>query len=178
MAVVVFDSSALVKLVVDEEGSETVVRLWDEASAVVASRLAHPEVRAALSAAERAGRITAGGHRAARADWEEYWAALRVVEMTALLAGSAADLTLDHVLGGADAVHLASALALQEAAPILATWDRRLWTAARAAGLVVAPTADSLSGSDPPPPRAGPPPRGVAPEESGPRRGGSGPARR
>lgn len=141
MAVVVFDSSALVKLLVEEDGTDTAVRLWDEASAVVASRLAHPEVCAALSAAERAGRITASAHRSARAEWEEYWAALRVVEMTDQIADEAGELTRDLVLGGADAVHLASALTLLAADPVLATWDQRLWAAGRAAGLVVAPAS-------------------------------------
>ncbi|MEO7443145.1 MAG: VapC toxin family PIN domain ribonuclease, partial [Acidimicrobiales bacterium] len=39
----------------------------------------------------------------------------------------------------ADAVHLASALTLVEADPILVAWDLRLRTAAVAAGLRVAP---------------------------------------
>ncbi len=53
MALVYFDSSALVKLVVEEEGSELAARLWDGCDAALTSRLAYPEVRAALSAAGR-----------------------------------------------------------------------------------------------------------------------------
>ncbi len=50
MAIVYFDSSAFVKLVVDEDGSDLAALLWDGCDAAVASRLAYPEVRAALAA--------------------------------------------------------------------------------------------------------------------------------
>ena len=48
-----FDSSALVKLVVEETGSDLAAELWDGCDAAVASRLAYPEVRSALAAARR-----------------------------------------------------------------------------------------------------------------------------
>jgi hypothetical protein len=44
-----------------------------------------------------------------------------------------------HQLGGADAIHLASALALGPADVTVAVWDRRLHTGAAAAGLALAP---------------------------------------
>ena len=53
MALAYFDSSALVKLVVQEEGSDLAADLWDSCDAALASRLAYPEVRAALAAAGR-----------------------------------------------------------------------------------------------------------------------------
>ncbi len=53
MALVYFDSRALVKLVVQEEGSDLAAELWDSCDAALASRLAYPEVRAALAAASR-----------------------------------------------------------------------------------------------------------------------------
>jgi hypothetical protein len=42
MTLVYFDSSALVKLVVEEEGSELAAELWDGCDAALASRLAYP----------------------------------------------------------------------------------------------------------------------------------------
>jgi len=42
------DSSAFVKLVVEEDGSDLAAALWDGCDAAVSSRLAYPEVRAAL----------------------------------------------------------------------------------------------------------------------------------
>lgn len=52
-AVVYFDASAFVKLVVHEPGSELAVELWPTCEVAVSSRLAYPEVRAALAAARR-----------------------------------------------------------------------------------------------------------------------------
>lgn len=139
MAVAFFDSSAFVKLLVEEDGSKTAARLWDEADAVVASRLARPEVGAALAAARRGKRLEPGDERRARRAWEEFWGATRVVELTEHLAEAASALAGRLVLGGADSVHLASALTLAEANLVLVTWDRRLSTAAVEAGVTVAP---------------------------------------
>ncbi len=139
MTVAFFDSSAFVKLLVEEDGSDTAARLWDEADAVVASRLARPEVGAALAAARRGGRLEPGDERTARRSWDEFWGATRVIELTEHLTEVASTLAGRMVLGGADAVHLASALTLAEADLVLVTWDRRLSTAAVEAGLMVAP---------------------------------------
>ena len=139
MAIVCFDSSAFVKLLVEEEGSDLAARLWDEADAVVASRLAYPEVRAALAAARRGARLDQAAEREASRHWDEFWAATRVVEFSEQIAIAAAELAAALVLGGADAVHLASALPLREAGPILVTWDHRLRVAATESGLIVAP---------------------------------------
>jgi uncharacterized protein len=140
LAVVCFDSSAFVKLVVEEVGSEIAARLWDEADVVTASRLAFPEVHAALAAARRTARLDPASERRARRDWEEFWSATRVVELTAAVAAAAATLARRLILSGADAVHLASAMTMVDAQPILVAWDTRLRAAAREAGLVVAPT--------------------------------------
>ena len=51
MAIVYFHSSAFVKLVVEEAGTELAAALWDGCDAAVSSRLAYPEVRSALAAA-------------------------------------------------------------------------------------------------------------------------------
>lgn len=67
MAIVYFESSAFVKLLAEEEGSDLAAALWDGCDAAVSSRLAYPEVRAALAAAERAGRLdSTRRHRAER----------------------------------------------------------------------------------------------------------------
>lgn len=137
MTIACFDSSAFVKLLVDEPGSELAERLWNEADVVAASRLALPEVSAALSAAGRAARLDQATERKARRAWSTYWAAIDVVELTAAIAADAADLARRLVLGCADAVHLASALTLTAADPILVSWDRRLSAAALESGLSV-----------------------------------------
>jgi predicted nucleic acid-binding protein len=139
MPLVYFDSSALVKLVVEEEGSELAAELWDGCDAAVASRLAYPEVCAALAAAARNHDLTEGGLKAAGQAWDGYWAATRPVELTAAVERQAGQLTRVHALRGADAVHLASALAIGDPALVVAVWDRRLHAGAQAAGIRVAP---------------------------------------
>jgi uncharacterized protein len=139
MGIVYFDASAFVKLLVEEDGSDIAAELWDGSDAVVASRLAYPEVRAALAAATRNHDL--GSEQLARAEeaWEAYWAATRPVELTAAVERHAGTLARSHALRGADAVHLASALAIGDPELVVAVWDRRLHAGASAAGCVVAP---------------------------------------
>ncbi len=139
MSLVYFDASALVKLVVDEAGSDLAGELWDECDAALTSRLSYPEVCAALAAAHRNHDLDARGVRGADASWKTVWASMRVVELSAAVADHAGLLARQHGLRGADAVHLASAALLGAADVIVAVWDRRLHTATTATGLAVAP---------------------------------------
>jgi len=139
VTLVYFDSSAFVKLLVEEAGSELAAGLWDGCDAAVASRLAYPEVRAALAAAARNNDLTGHDLDAAEQAWDAYWAATRPVELTAAVERNAGQLARLHALRGADAVHLASALAIGDPDLVVAVWDRRLHTGTRAAGVRVAP---------------------------------------
>ena len=139
MPLVYFDASASVKLLTEEEGSDLAAQLWDECDAAVASRLAYPEVRAALAAAGHNHDLDTRQLADAERAWEGYWAATRPVEFTAAVERHAGDLARIHALRGADAVHLASALAIGDSDLIVAVWDRRLHAGAQAAGLRVAP---------------------------------------
>jgi uncharacterized protein len=139
MTLVYFDSSALVKLVIEEEGSDLVASLWDGCDAALSSRLASPEVRAALAAAARDHRLGARALRSAQTDWGLFESALRRVELTVAVEQRAGELAAAHSLGGADAVHLASALAIGGPDLVVAVWDRRLRDGAIHAGLRVAP---------------------------------------
>ena len=82
MPLVYFDSSAFVKLLAEEAGSDLAAGLRDACDAAVASRLAHPEARAALAAAARSHDL--GDHELDTAEqaWAGYWAATRPVELT------------------------------------------------------------------------------------------------
>ncbi len=139
MALIYFDSSALVKLLAEEAGSDLAAELWDGCDAVVASRLAYPEVRAALAASARNHDITGAELDAAEHDWDGYWAAIRPVELAAAVERHAGQLARAHALRGAGAVHLASALAIGDPELIVAVWDRRLHAGAGAAGCRVVP---------------------------------------
>ncbi|WP_420436049.1 type II toxin-antitoxin system VapC family toxin [Candidatus Poriferisocius sp.] len=139
MAVVYFDASALVKLVVEESGSDIAAVLWDGCDAAVSSRIAYPEVRAALAAAGRNHVLDEASLTKCEQDWEEFWAAIRPVELTYQVQMAAGLLAKRHSLRGADAVHLASALEMGLPDLVVAVWDRRLYSGARAENLAVAP---------------------------------------
>jgi hypothetical protein len=139
VAIVYFDSSAFVKLVVEEEGSDLVAELWDGCDAAVSSRLAYPEVRAALAAARRNHDLTNRGLELAASLWEDFWSATRPVELTGEVEQRAGQLASELALGGADAVHLASSLAIGTSDLVVAVWDRRLHAGAAACDLRVAP---------------------------------------
>jgi predicted nucleic acid-binding protein len=139
MPLVYFDASAFVTLLAEEAGSDLAADLWDGCDAALSSRLAYPEVRAALAAAARNHDLDAEDHDAAEKAWDDYWAATRPVELTAAVSQRAGDLAHLHALSGADAVHLASALAIGDPDLVIAVWDRRLHAGAQSAGLRVAP---------------------------------------
>jgi predicted nucleic acid-binding protein len=133
--IVYFDTSALVKLLVREEGSDLAAVLWDGTDVAVTGLLAYPEARAALASAQRTDRISRAQLSTARAGLEALWPEIDVVDPTDEVCKSAGDLAERHALRGYDAVHLASALLFRNAEVLLATWDGDLATAAVRAGI-------------------------------------------
>lgn len=127
------------KLLVEEDGTDLVAQLWDGCDAALSSRLAYPEVRAALAAAHRNHTLDANGLEAALQIWEEFWSATRPVELRPDVERHAGELAQLHSLRGADAVHLASALSVGKMELIVAVWDKRLHAGTRAEGLATAP---------------------------------------
>jgi predicted nucleic acid-binding protein len=79
-----------------------------------------------------------GGRRTAIAV-EQEWPAFSVVEVDQRLVEDAAQLAVKHELRTAEALHLAAATLLAVDNLVLATWDQRLHSAARASGLEVLP---------------------------------------
>ncbi|KPU49079.1 ribonuclease VapC45 [Mycobacterium tuberculosis] len=73
MPLVYFDASAFVKLLTTETGSSLASALWDGCDAALSSRLAYPEVRAALAAAARNHDLTESELADAERDWEDFW---------------------------------------------------------------------------------------------------------
>jgi predicted nucleic acid-binding protein len=137
---VYFDASAFVKLVVEEAGSELAVDLWDGCDAACSSRTAYPEVRAALAAAARNHDLDADDLAVAERTWDRYWTATRLVELTPAVERNAGRLASLHALRGADAIHLASAMAIEDPNLVMAVWDRRLHAGAVATRFRVAPS--------------------------------------
>jgi len=85
----------------------------------------------------RAVGLSAG--RAAARTVREEWAAFGVIEVDQRLVEDAGELAIDRDLRSLDALHLAAALVLSQEDLLLATWDRRLHTAAGAEGLALIP---------------------------------------
>lgn len=138
-ALVYFDSSAFVKLLVEEEESEVAAALWDGCDAALSSQLAYAEVRAALAAAQRDHRMSRRQLRTVNERWTDYWDSTRHLDVGPDIARAAGQLAEEKSLRGADAVHLASLLAVGVDTCIMATWDQRLRIAAEAVGARTAP---------------------------------------
>jgi uncharacterized protein len=132
------DTSALIKRYVAERGSRETLELTARAEVVATSIVSRAEVAAALARAARARLLSpASAHGAQRAFAAE-WPDLARVFVSEAIVERAESLAWEYSLRGYDAVHLASALLWQESvdgATVFATFDRRLWRAAREAGL-------------------------------------------
>ena len=132
------DTSALVKLVLDELGSDLAIDLWVSSPRVASSMLAFPEGCAALAAASRSGRLDTALYRHSLRSFEETFAQLISIEVDERLALDAGERAASFGLRGADAVHLATALDLADEEVTFVTWDQALADAAASAGLAVA----------------------------------------
>jgi predicted nucleic acid-binding protein len=97
-------------------------------------------VCAALSAAGRNRLLNRRYLASAERAWERFWAATRPVELTDAVGHQAGSLAHEHGLRGADAVHLASALAIGDPDVVVAVWDQQLAAGAQAERLRVAPS--------------------------------------
>jgi predicted nucleic acid-binding protein len=129
VSLVYCDSSALVKLVVDEPESAALAGWIEGAETMAASRLAVVEV-------DRATRIANPSEAVAR-DTRRVLESCLLVDVSRAILGDASRLTSVQVRT-LDAIHLATALRLE--AEVLVGYDERLADAARARGLrVVAP---------------------------------------
>lgn len=130
------DTSTLIKLLIEEPGSEQAARIWNAADAVVSVILIEVEARAALAAAERADRMTVAEHRRAKKGLAGLLDQLDIFEVTSALVTTASDLAERAALRGYCAVHLAAAHAVQ--ADVFSTADTQLAAAAELHGLAVA----------------------------------------
>jgi predicted nucleic acid-binding protein len=134
------DTSTLLKLLVEEDGSERAGLIWDTAESLTSAALVVVEGRAALAAAERSGRITRAQLKRAKVDLSDLIEEMSLVEVTEDLVELAADLAEGEQLRGYDAVHLAAALTVE--AEILTSADSDLCRAAERRGFHVANPLD------------------------------------
>lgn len=135
------DTSSLLKLVIDEPGSERAELIWDTADALASASLIVVEGRAALASAERGGRLSGAQHRAAQRELAALVDQLTIVEITRDLVDRAAEVAEQEALRGYDAVHLAAAVTVE--ATVLTSADSGLCAAGSRRGLHIANPTES-----------------------------------
>ncbi len=134
------DTSSLVKLYVEEEGSESVRRQVAGATAVATSVIAYVEARAAFARKHREGGLSEEEYGHVSDAFGQEWGSYLAVEVSEVIVTLAGDLAEGHDLRGFDALHLASALALRDRTQspvVFSCADGRLRAAAGAEGLDV-----------------------------------------
>ena len=135
------DTSTLLKLIVDEEGSERALTIWSSADAVASANLIEVEARAALAAAKRGRRLTAAQLRSAIAELGALVSDLHIVPVRDELVASAGELAGAEGLRAYDAVHLAAAIAIE--ATVLSSADAALCASASHRGPYIANPLES-----------------------------------
>lgn len=136
------DSSALVKLYVDEAHSAFVRRAASLASVRVSHDIAYVECCAAFARRRRDGSLTPGDHARCRRQFDRDWAGFSIVSVTAELIRRAATLAENHAVRAYDSIHLAAAEATARVATgrtdfRFAAFDARLSEVARTSGLAI-----------------------------------------
>lgn len=132
------DTSALVKLYIREEFSDTVHAKANEAMAIAVSRVSWAETMAALARRVRDRPVDAEVIEAVRANLRTDWSSFAIVEVTQSLVELAGEYADAFALRGYDSVQLATARILQEAtneAFCFACFDTRLQKSASVLGM-------------------------------------------
>lgn len=134
------DTSALVKLYVEEHGSAAVKEEVNAAQIVSTSRVAYVEARAGFARKFRQRELTRKEYSQVVKDFKRDWKDYFIVEVSEDVVELGGELAERYPLRGFDAIHLASALLLKSrtrSTVSFSCFDERLKKAAQAEGLVV-----------------------------------------
>lgn len=138
------DTSAWLKLYVEEAGSDAVQAAVEQAEQVCTHLIAYAELRAALAKAQRVNRLDAAQKAQLLPIIDQDWETLNIILPTEMLIKRAANLADQFGLRGYDSVHLAAAEAISlQVMPqplIFACFDSKLNDAAKALGMTIIPT--------------------------------------
>lgn len=131
------DTSSLVKLYVNETGSDEVRGLVDRARIVATSVIAYAEARSALARLRREDFLQPAAFASIKRTLDEDWPSYLTLDVTASISRAAGDLAERYRLRGYDSVHLASFLEVARRAGAgeteFSSFDDRLNRAAKAA---------------------------------------------
>lgn len=134
-----WDSSALIKKYLMENGSDAVLQKLSADPLIVTSQLAYPEILATFARKLREKAMPAKAYQSACHSFEADWKAMTIVHLDDAILSRVRNLLARHQLRSADVVHLASALYVAERTrfPSLpfACADNRLLHAAGQEGL-------------------------------------------
>lgn len=108
------DTSALIKKYVREEGSDEVLRFWNTSTMTAVSSVAYAEFFAALNRKRREKTLSEKEYESAARDLKDDWKLIVKIEVTEHLNQLIENVTSQYPLRGFDAIHLGSALYLQE----------------------------------------------------------------
>lgn len=134
------DTSALVKRYVEEDGSERIDSLWEEATEVVTSTVAFAEGVSAFCRKLREGVISETDCFQTIAEFKSEYSRFALVPITLELNRIVEALLLKYPLRGFDTIHLASALLIRREVNFdvtFACFDATLNRAAKEEELVV-----------------------------------------
>jgi len=133
------DSSALVKLFLDEPGSDIALGVWESGALLATNRISHAELACALETAVRADRYEPGAVNPEVIDGTFLSESAELIEADTDVVDLAAVIGVRYGLRGMDAIHVASAMQLVEFGSTLVSWDECQRSAASAEGLPVYP---------------------------------------
>ncbi len=136
--IIYFDTSALVKKYLYEDGSDEVNGLFLKDNLHGSITLTQVEMSASLHKAVRMKLISANLASEALKDFLEDWQSFTRLRVTAAVIEKATDIAWKYSLRGYDSLHLASALLWQETLDIkvtFAAFDHELLSACHKAGL-------------------------------------------
>jgi predicted nucleic acid-binding protein len=130
----------LIKLLVEEPGSDIANQAYDSSAAASTSAVAYLEASSALARMQKGARLSSQAYRAALHDRDELWAELEVHAVTDSLIGAASRAAAEHALRAYDCLHLATIATFADAERVtVACWDRDLRMAVSEYGFTLLP---------------------------------------
>lgn len=132
---VYFDPSAYAKRYIDEHGTQEVLAWCEQATELVLSVIAIPELISALCRMRREARLTSNQYRRIKQDLMVDIADALICETTPRVIQNAVNVLEANPLRGMDAIHIGAALACS--AEVFVSADKRQCDAAKKSGLTV-----------------------------------------
>lgn len=136
------DTSALVKKYFKETGSTDIISLWKKSMTIATSSIAYAEAMASFFRKKREADITEKTINKTISIFQKDWGSFVRIKANNDLNEKIDRLVALHPLRGFDAIHLASALIVNERVPetfLFACFDKRLLKAAITEGLKTFP---------------------------------------